>query len=276
MGFWRDLRFYLGELLWGDTTSKALTLASVAALVLGSIFVGPWGLSIFLGVLMISSFRGWRDRKEVSDREDRLFRGIADYLRGQIDAQPQGEGRMFAFADNNADNSYNADEFRKHFPPIVATMDQWCAIPGARNEMRREVDAWVLSQMPDSVPDQLNASLTNAIVNNLVLAVQRNFTPLGSFAVTPDENRHLAIEEGAGQWTLYDSAVRVDDADQAAADLNALTVRAWDSESLRALRELARLDGVKREELRDALTRVVKGNRMSRKNCDRACYASPA
>lgn len=276
MGFWRDLGEYLRELVWGDTISKVLSGLSLAALVFGSIFVGQWGLSIFLGISMISSFRLWIDRREVSDREDRLFRMVAEHLRGQIDTQLNSEYRMFNFAKDKGDDSYNAAEFRKHFPPIVATIEQWCAIPGAKKACRREADAWVLDHMPASIPDELKATLANAIVNELAMAINWNSAPRGRFAATPDENRHLSIDEGSGQWALYDNVVRVDDVDQAVSDLNALTMTAWNSGIVQAWRELARLDGVRREEIRDALTKVINGNRMSRKNCDRGCYEAPA
>jgi hypothetical protein len=275
MGFWRDLWFYLKRLVNLDSVQVIIFCTSVVLLVVGSLFTPSWAVVIFLGILMFSGFRLWRDDREIHEREDILLRGIATRLRSQIDDQPDPDMRLFSFAEENSDLAHHEREFRKHFPSIVKGMDAWCANPGARNVIYQHVRSRVLELMPTSIPESLKWVLANAIANHIRDNVRfsSGISPQGIFEVSPFG--FLSINEGNGQWAIFDNTVQTDDVDQAVKDLNALTVTASGLPEVRTWRELANLDGNLRENFRDELTEVIHSNRLGRKHCDRECYESP-
>jgi hypothetical protein len=275
MGLWADFWFYIRKLVDFDATQRLLTVVSILGLVAGIIFARPWALAIFLGVLMFSSFRLWRDDRDVQEREDKLFRELATSLREQVHAQESDDLRFFSFGDDNDDHAHFEHVFRKHFHSIATTIDSWCAGPSAQVLIRSQTMARVLTDMPDNVQEDLRTTVANSIVNQLGASRWSNLAPVGRFEVTPDANRFLAIHEGNGQFTIFNAAWPINDVDQVVADLNAFTLAMWDTTECRTWRELTRLDGTLREQLSEDLTKVINSNRLGRKHCDRECYEFP-
>ena len=224
-----------------------------------------------------SGFRLWRDERKIEEFEGALLRGIASYIRDQIESLHGQRYRRFVWAQNPDDRAHHEKMYRKHLPDVDRAINAWVQNPDDQDTASFNVTAAISEGMPNDVPTRLRNSVNSAIHSYIKESLMHSVAPPGRFGVSEFQRFVFSNRDGMGASVLShlphnEGPTSVKEAEKLAEVLNLYCIEVWNSPDAQHWRGLQREDEKLKERVKSAVTKQIFRARFPRKYCDKDCY----